>query len=94
MDRPGRYAPDLTEGITNVNDLPTPQRVGYHRDQKQASCPRCGRLASRHKSGQRTLHDLGDLYTGHPVDLLVAYSSHYQGHLVFGYEIAQRGKTR
>jgi hypothetical protein len=34
-------------------------------------------LAYRHKCGQRTLHDLGDLSTGCPVDLLVVYSSHY-----------------
>jgi hypothetical protein len=27
--------------------------------------------------GQRTLHDLGDLRTGRPVDLVVTYSSHY-----------------
>jgi hypothetical protein len=77
MYGPGRYVPDPTEGITNVNDLPAPQLVAYHRDHKQTACPRCGHLASRHKSGQRTLHDLGDLCTGHPVDLLVAYSSHY-----------------
>ena len=77
MYGPGRYVPDPTEGMTNVNDLPAPQLVAYHRDQKQTPCPRCSHLASRHKSGQRTLHDLGDVCTGHPVDLLVAYSSHY-----------------
>jgi hypothetical protein len=77
MYGPGRYVPDPTEGMTNVNDLPTPQLVAYHRDHQQAPCPRCGHLASRHKSAERTLHDLGDLYTGHPIDLLVAYSSHY-----------------
>jgi hypothetical protein len=77
MYGPDRYVPDPTEGMTNVNDLPTPQLVAYNRDHKQAPCPRCGHLASRHKSGERTLHDLGDLYTGHPIDLLVAYSSHY-----------------
>ena len=42
-----------------------------------APCPRCGHLAYRHKSGQRMLHDLGNLSTGCPVDLLVTYSSHY-----------------
>ena len=80
MYGPGRYAPDPTEGITNVNDLPEPQRMAYHRDHQQTPCPRCAHLASRHKSGQRTLHDLGDLSTGHPVDLLVTYSSHYCSH--------------
>lgn len=77
MYGPGRYEPDPTEGITNVKDLPAPQLVAYHRDHTQTACPRCSQLASRHKSGQRLLHDLGDLCTGHPVDLLVAYSSHY-----------------
>src|SRR6266446_2098926 len=77
MYGPGRYEPDPTEGITNVKDLPAPQLVAYHRDHKQTACPRCSQLASRHKSGQRLLHDLGDLCTGHPVDLLVTYSSHY-----------------
>ena len=76
MDGPGRYVPDPTEGIPNVNDLPAPQLVAYHRDHKQTACPRCGHLASRHTSGQRTLHALGDLCTGHPVDLLVADASH------------------
>jgi len=77
MYGPGRYEPDPTEGITTVKDLPAPQLVAYHRDHKQTACPRCSHLASRHKSGQRLLHDLGDLCTGHPIDLLVAYSSHY-----------------
>src|SRR6266478_9055865 len=76
MYGPGRYVPDPTEGMTNVKDLPAPQLVAYHRDQKQTPCPRCSHLASRHNSGQRTLHALGDLGTGHPVDRLVAYSSH------------------
>jgi hypothetical protein len=40
-------------------------------------CPRCGYFSYRHTWGDRTLHDLGDLSTGHPVDLLVTYSSHY-----------------
>lgn len=40
-------------------------------------CLRCGQLASRHKSGQRPLHDLGDVSTGRPIDLLVTYSSPY-----------------
>ena len=51
---PGRYVPDPTAGMTNVKDLPAPQRVAYHRDHTQTACPRCGHLASRHTSGQRT----------------------------------------
>jgi len=77
MFGPGEYVPDPTEGIVNVNDLPAPTLVAYDRNHDSTPCPRCGHLASRHTSGQRTLHDLGHLYTGCPVDLLVTYSSHY-----------------
>ncbi len=77
MFGPGEYVPDPTEGIGDVKDLPVPQLVLYGRNQKHAPCPRCDQLASRHKSGQRTVHDLGDVSTGRPVDLLVTYSSHY-----------------
>src|SRR5262245_63987275 len=77
MFGPGEYVPDPTEGITDVKNLPPSQTVAYSRNQPQTPCPRCGHLAYRHKSGQRTLHDLGDLSTGCPVDLLVTYSSHY-----------------
>ena len=57
--------------------LPSPQLVAYSRNHDHTPCPRCDHLAYRHTSGQRTLHDLGDLSTGCPVDLLVIYSSHY-----------------
>jgi transposase len=76
MFGPGEYVPDPTEGIVDVKDLPVPQLGFYRRNQKQTPCPRCGHLASRHTSDQRTLHDLGDLRTGRPVDLLVTYSAH------------------
>jgi transcription elongation factor Elf1 len=77
MFGPGEYMPDSTEGIADVKDLPAPQLELYNRNHQHTPCPRCGHLASRHTSDQRTLHDLGDLYTGRPVDLLVTYSSHY-----------------
>jgi transposase len=77
MFGPGEYVPDPTEGIVDVKDLPAPQRGFYRRNHQHTPCPRCGQLAARHTSDQRTLHDLGDLYTGRPVDLLVTYSSHY-----------------
>jgi hypothetical protein len=76
MFGPGEYVPDSTEGIVDVKDLPVPQLGLYSRNHKHTPCPRCGHLASRHTSDQRTLHDLGDLSTGRPVDLLVTYSSH------------------
>ena len=76
MFGPGAYLPDPTEGIVDVKDLPAPHLVPYSRNQTHTPCPRCAHLASRHTSGQRTLHDLGDVYTGRPVDLLVTDSSH------------------
>jgi transposase len=77
MFGPGRYVPDPTEDIVDVKDLPAPQLGFYRRNPKQTPCPRCGQLAARHTSDHRTLHDLGDLSTGRPVDLLVTYSSHH-----------------
>ena len=77
MFGPGEYVPDPTEGIVDVQDLPMPQLMTYSRNHQHTPCPRCGHLSSRHKAGQRTLHDLGDLHTGRPVDLLVTDSSHY-----------------
>ncbi len=75
MYGPGRYVPDPTEGSTPVKALPAPHLVAYHRDQKQTACPRCSHLASRHTSGQRLWHDVGDVCTGHPIALLVTYAS-------------------
>ena len=60
MFGPGAYVPDPTEGIVDVNDLPKPIVVPNDRNCDHSPCPRCGHLASRHTSGQRTLHDLGD----------------------------------
>src|SRR5712692_7373159 len=74
---PGEYVPDPTEGIVDIKNLPRPQLVAYSRHHDHTPCPRCGHLAYRHKSGQRTIHDLGNVSTGCPVDLLVTYSSHY-----------------
>ena len=77
MFGPGEYVPDPTEGIVDANDLPQPLVVPYDRNHDHNPCPRCGHLAYRHKSGQRTLHDLGALAAGCPIDLLVTYLSHY-----------------
>src|SRR6266852_6736757 len=77
MFGPGEYVPDPTEGIVDSQGLPRPHLVVYRRNHDHTPCPRCDHLAYRHTSGQRTFHDLGDLSTGRPVDLLVTYSSHY-----------------
>src|SRR5256712_4459474 len=76
MFGPGAYVPDPTEGIVDIKDLPRPQLVAYSRNHEHTPCPRGDHLAYRHTCGQRTLHDLGDLSTGCPVDLRVTYSSH------------------
>ena len=77
MFGPGEYVPDPTEGITDVKDLPSPQIVASSRNHPHTPCPRCGPRSYRHKDGQRTRHDLGDVCAGCPVELRVTYSSHY-----------------
>jgi hypothetical protein len=77
MFGPGAYVPDSTEGIVDLNDLPAPIILPYDANYDHSLCLGCGHLAYRHKFGQRTLHDLGDLRAGRPVDLVVTYSSHY-----------------
>jgi len=77
MFGPGKYVPAPTEGIIDVQDLPAPQIVAYDRNHEHTPCPRGGHFSYRHTWGERPLHDLGDLSTGHPVDLLVTDSSPY-----------------
>jgi|SRR6266446_7945622 len=77
MFGPGEYVPDPTEGITDVKALPVPKIVAYSRNHERTPCPRCSHPSSRHQHDQRTLHGLGDVYAGCPVDLLVTDSSHY-----------------
>src|SRR5947209_12299043 len=74
---PGEYVPDVTEGITAVEDLPKPRLERRSRNYPSRRCPHCGRRAARYSVGSRTLHDLGDTRCGRPVDLLVTYSQHY-----------------
>lgn len=77
MPRPGVYVPDGTEGITGVEDLPTPQVVKRSRNYKRRRCPKCGHSAYRLRVARRVLHDLGDPLTGRPRDLHVTYSQHH-----------------
>ena len=77
MAGPGDYVPDVTEGITRVEDLPKPKLKKLSRNYRRRLCPRCGRSAGRDKVYSRTLHDLGDLAANHPVDLVVTYSEHH-----------------
>ena len=76
MPGPGEYVPDVTEGITRVEDLPRPRIERRSRNYPARRCPRCGRRAGRYAVASRTLHDLGDPRSDHPVDLVATYSKH------------------
>jgi hypothetical protein len=73
---PGEYVPDVTEGITRVEELPEPRLERRSRSYPARRCRRCGRRAGRYAVASRTLHDLGDPRSDRPVDLVVTYSKH------------------
>jgi hypothetical protein len=73
---PGRYFPDPTEGITRVEDLPSPLVVPRTRNYQRRPCPSCGRSCYRDNCGRRTLHDLGSIPLDRPRDLHLVYSRH------------------
>jgi hypothetical protein len=72
----GQYVPDVTEGITRVEDLPEPQIVKRSRNYRRRTCTTCGRSAHRLRTAERTLHDLGDPLSDRPRDLHITYSQH------------------
>ena len=72
---PGRYIPDTSEGITRVEDLPQARLRRRSRNYRRRRC-RCGWSAYRHQVGRRKLHDLSNLQSERPLDLLVVYSKH------------------
>src|SRR5216684_392199 len=80
MLAPGEYVPDITEGITRVEDLPQPRLEHRSRNYPARRCPRCGHRAGRYAVATRTLHDLGDARSGHPIDLFLSYSKHHCTH--------------
>jgi hypothetical protein len=80
MAGPGEYVPDVTEGITRVEDLPQPRIARRSRNYPSRRCRLCGRRAGRYAVASRTLHDLGDPDSGHPVNLVVTYSKHCCSH--------------
>ena len=71
MPGPGIYLPDATEGILRVEDLPQPLIIERTRNYPRQTCPKCGHGASRLRTAQRTLHELGDPIHGRPRDLHV-----------------------
>jgi len=72
----GQYTADKTEGITRVEDLPSPLVEQRSRRFRRRLCPRCGRSSYRHAFGRRTLHDVGSLRRDRSLDLHVTYSKH------------------
>ena len=57
MTGPGRYLPDMTEGITRVEDLPEPRLVPRSRNYPRRRCPRCGHSAYRNLRFFQRLQD-------------------------------------
>ena len=77
MSGPGEYRADCTEGITRVEDLPKAKVVRRSRNFSYRPCPEGERSCYRHRTLERTLHDLGDPVSERPRDLVVTYSQHY-----------------
>ena len=76
MAAPGKYVPDVTEGITQVEDLPPAKVVKRSRNYRRRPCPNCGRSAYRLRTVTRKLHDLGDPISGRPREIHLTYSQH------------------
>src|SRR4030067_618601 len=69
---------DLPEGLSpRPEALPKPKTIKQRRETPAQPCPTCSRPASRHRRYSRRLYDLGDLLSGRPCILQVAYSQHY-----------------
>ena len=77
LEGPGEYLPEVTEGLTRVEDLPKPKIDQQSRNYKRRPCPSCGRSAYRDRAVTRVLHDRGDLKTNRPLDRRVSCSQHY-----------------
>ena len=77
MPGPGEYMPDATEGIIRAEDLPKPKIVKRSRDFRRQPCPQCEHSSYRHRRAKRVLHDVGDLVSGRPRDVHLAYSVHH-----------------
>ena len=73
---PGEYLPDLTEGLSRVQDLPRPLVQHRSRSYRRRACPQCGRGCSRDSRGRRVLPELGCWRRDRPRDLHVVYSKH------------------
>jgi hypothetical protein len=74
---PGEYRPDPTLGIDRAEDLPKTKVSVRNRNYRRRPCPHCGRGAPRDRIARRTLHDLGNPYTGRPRDIVLLCSQPY-----------------
>jgi hypothetical protein len=74
---PGEYLPDPTEGVTRPEDLPAPVIVNRSRDFGKRPCPTCGHKAYRDGRRKRRLHDLGEMTTGRPREVILTFSQHH-----------------
>ena len=72
---PGEYKPDIA--YTRIEDLPRAKVIKQSRNYTHRPCPWCGKQAFRDRVFTRQLHDLGDLVSGRPHELLISYSQHY-----------------
>ncbi len=74
MPGSGEYRPGPTLGIDRPGDLPK-TKISI-RSYRGRPCPRCGHSAYRDRIAHRTLHDLGNPFTGRPRDIVLLYSQH------------------
>jgi hypothetical protein len=72
---PGEYKPDTV--YLRIEDLPKPKIIQENRNESHRPCPSCGKPARREHVYHRQLHDVGDLVSGHPVELHLTYSQHH-----------------
>jgi hypothetical protein len=73
---PGEYRPDPTLGIDRPEDLLKPKVGVRSRNYRRRPCPLCGHSAYRDRLVRRTLHDLGNPFTGRPRDIVLLGSQH------------------
>jgi hypothetical protein len=73
---PGTYVFDVVTGVVSPDDLPKASIQRRSRDYRRHRCPQCGKSCYRDSRGTRCLHDLGNIHSGRPRDIKVAYSKH------------------
>lgn len=73
---PGEYTSDSSEGVVRPEALPQAKVVHRSRHFRSRRCPQCGGRCYRNDTRQRLLHDVGDLVSGRPRNILLRYSLH------------------